>query len=236
MREDNKVGEFIKKWQKLEGLVKLRAHGNDGTKFRDDLLTIAQQDSFFAHQQLLIEDLYALRNVYSHKNRSKYIATIQDHVIKDMDETIGLLEHPPTVVDVFGCKVYSCKPSSNTIDVMNEMSDNVYTHVPIIENETVRGVFSYNSFFEWAHDVLAWKSNNRFEKTTISAIDKRYLNQPVVRYEFINASESAGKVLSIFKDRTTDQVRLDCIFITDTGKRDGELVGIITPWDLYKLW
>lgn len=230
------VDEFIEKWQKIESLIKKVSKGTDFTKFHWELDVVVKKDSLIERERGVIEDMYALRNVYSHRDRKRYIAMIEDHVLSDVGRIYKMLQHPSTVNDIFGCDVYTACTNDNILDVMEEMSKHTYTHTPIINDGVVTGVFAYNSFFDWAHDVLSQKIDATFEKRRIGDINKKFLNQPTVRYEFIADDEPAGKILTIFKERMSDIVRLDCIIITKTGKKDSEITGIITAWDLYKVW
>lgn len=230
------VDEFISKWQHVEKLIKERALGNDTTRFNKELDIVASTDSLVAKKRGLIEDLYSLRNVYSHRDRSRYIATIEKQVLVEMDKILELLKNPPTVVDLFGCSVYTGNLDKNIRTVMDKMTENEFTHVPIYKDNELIGIFSYNSFFEWVHDVLNKKLDSSFEKKLIRDINPKYLNSPVIRYEVLKSADSAGKVLSIFKKNTSASKRLDCILITKDGSKNSKPIGIITPWDLYKVW
>lgn len=232
----DEIDEFKSKWQLIENEVIRRAQMTDGQGFVKAFSRLVAQDSLLAQKADIVDDLRALRNIYSHRDRVRYIAKLQSHVFKDLDEIYELVVHPPTVLDKFGCEVYSTKPDDLILQVMDTMSEKIFTHVPVLESGKLTGVFTYNSFFEWAHDVLGNKTANYLEKERISDINRRYILPPTVYYDCVSADLPAGNVESIFRENTKHLRRLDCIFVTDDGLKKAPIRGIITPWDLYKVW
>lgn len=232
----DEIDRFTTKWQEVEDQVIRRANMTDGHGFVKAFSYLVSKDSLLAQKASLVDDLRALRNIYSHRDRARYIAELESHVFKDLDEIYELVVHPPTVSDKFGCDVYVTKPDDYILSVMDTMSEKVFTHVPVLDEGKLIGVFTYNSFFEWAHDVLGHRTENYFEKEKIGDINRKYILPPTVYYDCVKADLPAGNVESIFRENTKKQKRLDCLFITDDGKKNAPIRGIITPWDLYKVW
>lgn len=232
----DEIDRFTTKWQEVENEVIRRAHMTDGHGFVKAFSYLVGQDSLLAQKASLVDDLRALRNIYSHRDRARYIAELESHVFKDLDEIYELVVHPPTVLDKFGCNVYAATLGDSILEVMDTMSEKVFTHVPVLDSGRLIGVFTYNSFFEWAHDVLNERVDATFEKKQIRDINRKYILPPTVYYDCVKSDLPAGNVDSIFREMTKQQKRLDCIFITDDGKKNAPIRGIITPWDLYKVW
>lgn len=226
---------FLEKWQKIEDAVITRAHMTDHNGFVKAFDHLVKSDTLLAQKASLVDDLRALRNVFSHRDRAKYIAQLEDHVLADLDDIYSLVVHPPTALQVFGCEVYGARREDAIFEVMDAMSKNVYTHVPVVEAGKIVGVFSANTFFEWAHDVLGERSDATFTKKHVRDIDRAYILPPTVYFNCIRPDVPAGSVDAIFREKTTQSVRLDCLFITRDGTKSSDILGIVTPWDLYKI-
>jgi len=238
MNEENKIHKFLDAFQKLEDIINER--GDNKAVFRDALTIFAQRNSFVKSRMGEILDLYALRNVYSHMQRGKYLAALTNEAVSSLQTILETIKYPPTTLDVFGPNakfgIFEASVDDLTRNVVSEMTKNEYTHVPVWDGDKMIGVFAYNSFFQWVnYELNARQSSPYFEKEHMSDVNRRYLNNPVVRFQFVKEDDPAHEIPSIFQKSTEQQRRLDCVLITKNGQRDEKITGIITPWDLYKL-
>ncbi|MBQ1502807.1 MAG: hypothetical protein IIZ35_02290, partial [Clostridia bacterium] len=116
-------------------------------------------------------------------------------------------------------------------DQCNECAQELfYSHVPIVESGVVTGVFSENSVVTWLVDGVAPVGVT----TTFSDI-KKYLAFDVSEaesYRFISGYERVSSIIDTFESATVKGDRVGMIFVTKNGRRDGELLGIITAWDV----
>lgn len=229
----SKVDEFNRLFQEFESIVKRRAEVRDETKFKDALRKLSNNNSYVKDQYQRIEDIYALRNVFAHKNRGDYIADVKEIALKEIQDLLERVKNPPTAGQKFGCDVFSANDEDFIVSIMDTMEEKSYTHVPLYVDNDFAGVFSYTSFFSWLHHVYKQSQENpHFTKKFMSDISRKYLNSPSVNYIFIESSRDIYTVPSIFDDRTKRKQRLDCIFITENGEKNEPLQGIITSWDL----
>ena len=78
MKKTNKdiTTEFVNRFQHFEKLVKELSKSSDRTHFTDAVRNLQTKYPYLREQYQLIEDLYALRNVFSHRERSKYITNV----------------------------------------------------------------------------------------------------------------------------------------------------------------
>lgn len=224
---------FIERFQDLEKLLKQVAGSNDEERFPSVLKKVADRNAYISKNYSLILDLNSLRNVFVHQGRGKYIAKINNFALEELSKLIKTLKNPPSVISEFNQNVYQAKTTDFIASVMNTMREKIYTHVPVWENEEFIGVFSYTSFFEW----LSERQNRgvksiSFTKRFMDDINKKYLNPPNVNFQFIGELKNLYEIPSMFEDATKKRERLDCLFITQNGKRGEKIKGIITSWDL----
>ena len=116
---------------------------------------------------------------------------------------------------------------------MLKMKENVYTHIPVLDNKVVIGVFSEKFFLgaltevEIIYDKFTTRFNDEF-------IFKHCLidNHVTEVFEFVSKNTYLEDVKEMFKKSFSQHKRLSLIFITEHGRKDEKLLGIITPWDV----
>src|SRR5258708_5587745 len=149
------------------------------------------------------------------------------------------IKYPPNALEIFASKtgsgLYETDVNAFIKDVLRDMTENEYTHVPVWNGDKLVGTFAYNSFFQWVNYELQKRNQPHFEKERMGDINPRYLNGNIVRFQFVRSTDPAHEVPMIFEKSTKKRIRLDCIFVTENGNRDEKILAIITPWDLYKV-
>lgn len=237
MSEEEKIRQFLNDFQELENILK--AKGDHRSKFNHNLTNVSSSNAYVKAREGEILDLYALRNVYSHMQRGKYFASLTEHAVTLLATILEEIKNPPSTLEVFGPKnsngIYETTVSAFIKDVLRDMTENEYTHVPVWKGDTLVGTFAYNSFFQWVNYELQSRQQPHFEKERMSDINPRYLNGDVVRFCFVRSTDPAYEVPIIFENSTKQRKRLDCIFVTASGKRDEKIQALVTPWDLYKV-
>lgn len=224
--------DFLTEYKKLETLLKRISNTtSDFAKFSDIINNAKSQNAVVVYKESVIWDLYGLRNVFSHGDRSSYVAEVTEFAFKELENIINLLKNPPTAYDVFKRDVYCAKSSDITDEVINKMKENIYTHVPIYEDGVLIGVFSETSLFDWLADNID-KGNAKFNKQRMSIFNKKYLNCKSNFCGYIKKDTNVFDIQKRFEDAILKKNRLGALFITDNGEKNKEIVGIITAWDL----
>lgn len=232
---DSAIQRFLAQFQKLENIIKSQRGVSDKMSFPDALSISCRNNNFVERNRPLIEDLNALRNVFYHRERKKYIAKINEFAIDSLDKLLRKLNNPPTVMSKFGVEVFQARVGDIIHTIMEKMEKEVYTHVPVWCEEEMIGVFSYTSFFSWLTEKQKYESSPKFSKKLMRDINKKYLNSPVVNYKFVPEDSSAYEIPPIFEQHTKQGKRLDCLLITENGKKNERITGIVTPWDLGRI-
>ena len=97
----------------------------------------------------------------------------------------------------------------------------------------VWGVFSESTIFEVVGDGKMAPFDEKTEFFEIRKYIIDYSKNGI--YDFASCEDSIDDVCKMFSDATRHGRRLDVIFITSNGNKDGDLVGLITVWDIAKL-
>jgi hypothetical protein len=235
--EEDKITQFLSNFQELEDIINEK--GGHKSRFNDNLMAVSVSNAYIRAKQGELLDLYALRNVYSHMQRGKYFASLTDHAVESLALLLKDIKFPPSALEIFapktGSGLYETDVNAFIKNVLSNMTENEYTHVPVWNGDKLVGTFAYNSFFQWVNYELQSHKQPHFEKERMGDISPRYLNGNVVRFQFVGKTDPAHEVSVIFESSTRQRKRLDCIFVTANGNRDEKILAIVTPWDLYKV-
>jgi len=123
--------------------------------------------------------------------------------------------------------------SQCTLSVMEAMEKRGFSHIPILVNRQIRGVFSVSTLFSYmlenpkqAMDLSASKVSDFREFTSIH-------NHTCERFMFMTPKHTYWDAQKAFENgSSSQQKRLVAIFITTTGDERGQLMGMLTPWDI----
>lgn len=197
---------------------------------------MADRSSVFGRYAQELRTLAQLRNSLVHNPFMRIahpIAVPDEKILAQYRVIRDMLLNPPTSLSIAVPvhKLYTATLQTNAIEVMKMMKKHTYTHVPIMEGERMIGVFSENS-------LLAYIASNEDSIITkdlpISEFDE-YIGlstHPSEQFAFIGRRASLNDVYKIFNDALKKRVRIGVLFVTDQGKSDQKVLGIITAWDL----
>ncbi|MBR7033567.1 MAG: CBS domain-containing protein [Clostridia bacterium] len=223
---------FLKKYKELEAAIRAEYPGARDDE-RSPVLILSRSPEFRSSRPML--DLCRdLRNLLTHNTTvdGRYGVYPDDALLSFLDRMIGAVKSPAAARDI-------CVPRERILcvgldglvmPVLRKMRELFYSHVPIVENGIVTGVFSENSVLTCLVDGIAPFG----EDVTFRDIEK-YLAFDVSRaesYRFVSGYERVSSIIDTFESATEKKDRVGMIFVTKNGMRDGELEGIITAWDV----
>ena len=189
-------------------------------KYKDDLLIIKQ-----------------IRNINTHQRSDKYryvVCPKPDMNIK-LKNIIEEIKNPPTIYNSNMCikKQYIyCKTLNDEVEhTIKAMIEKTYTHIPIIENGIIIGVFSESSLI----DIVNKENGIIIDKSTKFSDILEYIkmdNHTTEEFMFISRNKNIYDVEDIFKNYFQRKKRLGCVFITEHGKSNENILGMLTAWDI----
>ncbi|HRO98099.1 MAG TPA: CBS domain-containing protein [Flavobacteriales bacterium] len=170
-----------------------------------------------------------LRNVLVHDKteHKQHLAIPTLEVVKGLERVLERIEHPKRVVPAFQRKVEVVAPTHSLGEVLRRINAVDYSQFPVYEAGRFLGVLTENGITRWlAHHI----------EHTMSLVD---LNEVPVR-DVLQEEEQREVCRFIARDLTVDEARvhfadhrlLEVLLITQTGRKDQELLGIMTRWDL----
>ena len=176
-----------------------------------------------------------VRNLLQHRSKiqGSFAVEPSEEMIKLLRKTIKTILNPPKARDIAIPKAKILYKTLNDYvkPTMTEMINRTFTHIPILENGIVTGVFSENTVLCYLADeqIIGVEDSARF-----SALEQ-YLPIDAHKSEsfrFIPQDMPLAEVSSIFENALKKQDRIGLIFTTQTGKPTEKVLGIITAWDV----
>jgi len=224
---------FIQKYKTLEDLLeaKYREEGRDVSSAVYQFLCDKESVPF----RIKLDLCRQVRNLLSHSAYVDGIAPVSpaQPLIECLDETIEYLKRPTLAIErgTPGNKLFKAVRTDRISWLVKRMEEKGFSHVPVMEEDCVFGVFSVSTFFTLAK---ANKLRSINEGTKIYEIesyltDDEHLSE---RFLFVKKTATVSHVQNLFSSRKEGEKRIASVFVTEDGTRNTKLLSYITPWDV----
>lgn len=173
--------------------------------------------------------------VHNPKVNGEYAIVPSDKLIEFMQRCVDRIKNPLKAMD-YAIKInnmYTAGLSSRILDIVRHMRINGFTHVPIMENNRLIGVFSANVLFGYLADA-------RMEDITLDARVEQFVDHIALHnhtneyFTFMAKDVTLYEVSQRFKIDAKTMKQLCAIFLTETGKSDERVLAMITPYSLLR--
>ena len=230
----NEVTEFLDLYNTLEQTLKgkgsyyndryespvLRFQNSaDGKRYRDEIETIRDVRNLLVHATLM---------------DGTNPVTPSQSLIAKLREILDEVENSKTAIELstWAEHLITATLDSDAYDIMRTMEAKGYSHVPVMSNGRMMGVFSKGTFFSYAI-----KRGFKNISSNLKLSDMRDLlpvrNHSSEYYEFTAEDTPKEEVVQRFDiSYKRNRSRLAAIFVTKDGNPNQELLGLITPWDV----
>ena len=227
----NNYEKFIEKYKELEYVVSKQYNiSKNGSE-----ISFLERRPEFSKYRKELEYCRDVRNFLQHETKiDKEFAIIpSDEMIELITKIIDLVKNPITCLKISKKinEIYYKSENDYVVSSMLAMNHKKYTHIPIIENNKVIGVFSKTSIFN-----LLLEEDISFLNSLLKFKDiKKYISLDTEKYIFcnsdMNVKEMEEKIVSEFRNGN----KVSMIFLTSNGKENGEFIGLFTPFDIMGL-
>lgn len=156
--------------------------------------------------QALIDQLYAIINYVQKPQSALMFATPEDRILR-------------------------AHKNDRALDVMRRMEKHGYSYVPVLDNGRIQGVFGKHSVFSYVIDNGRIDNDTRIRDFGDGLKTEGSLGR---RFMFMGPEASYLDARDAFEKKSGKNSRLAAIFITDTGDETGNVLGMLTPWDVMK--
>lgn len=216
--------EFLERYKELEAWA-VGIYGKDGVKGIEDShhnKQIKTEASYFRH----------VRNIFAHNPNGidKPLILLTGEFKTKFEAFCSNLTDSVSQFYVPYKDIYKREMSDKVMQTIKVMRDRSFTHVPIMNGKKVWGVFSDTTIFNLvgSGDTSMIQDNVQF--FNISKYVAEYSDKGI--YDFARGNVSADAVRRMFSDAFDEGRKLEVIFFTTTGDKNGDLIGLVTIWDL----
>lgn len=176
-----------------------------------------------------------IRNLLSHgecKIEGKVAIEINENIIEKFKEIISHLENPPLVTSRYITEMFVVDLEEKLEKLIKVMNEKKISHVPVLDKDKkLIGVFSENTIF------------SKLSEDEIIEIGKEYKVKDYEKYiklenhsseyfDFVKRNEELASAQNLFNKSIKKDKKLVMLFVTRNGKKNEEILGILTPWDL----
>jgi predicted transcriptional regulator len=229
---------FIMAYNRIDKQLQKRAGLDHYVGFSQLVRRVARNDSMFAQFADDLLEYAELRNAIVHElvEPEQIIAEPHINVVEHIEQIAAIVERPPLVIPQFQREVYTVCSEDSILDVMAFVREHGYTQFPVYGSEGhFMGLLTDRCIARWLTFELEKVMHNVIEEIAVADVmvyDKTHGNN----VSFLPQNATVFDAYSEFEDHTVSEYpRLEAILITAHGRRDEKLIGIITPWDLFRL-
>lgn len=232
---------FINLFKELENVIKNKCKvagiNTENKKMHLLIDELSKKNSVVRRNKKELDLMRDVRNLNSHEFAKEYgyVVCPNPEMNSRLKSIIEEITNPPTIytsnMSIKRQEMY-CKSLEDNIETtIKDMIDKVYTHIPIIENEVLIGVFSENTLL----DIVNAKGGIIIDEDTKFNEIVDYIKieeHSTEEFLFVSRNTNIYDVEDLFKDYFIKKKRLGCVYITEHGKENEKILGMTTAWDV----
>ncbi len=225
-----KTEQFLDLYKKLENTANTHYH----IRGSGSAIAKLQRRQEFANIHQELDYIRDVRNLLTHRPRigEFYAVEPTDAMLSLLEKLIDRLEHPLSAIRIAVPieEVLSASLDSPVLDSLERMYKRAFSHMPILEDGKVAGVFSGSSLMNcvlYKHIMFSGDLKFRDIKDTFT-----FDQHPSETFRFVSRDTLVSDISDMFDETLQQEERIGMIFVTENGKSDEELLGIITAWDV----
>ena len=227
----SKNEQYLDKFRKLEEHIRQEYN----LQASDSAINCLRNQPEFMSIRTELDYCRDVRNLLSHRPKidDKFSVEVTDAMLTLLDDVSERVMHPKKVSDVFipRERVLVASTDENVLVKMKEMANNNYTHIPVIEDGKVVGVFSENALLR----ILTNSEKAVIEDGLTFAGIRDYTgfgSSETETYLFVNSRCSVYKLSEMFDSYNDNGKHIGMVFVTENGQKDSRLLGILTAWEI----
>ena len=192
----------------------------------------------FRHLSSELDYCREVRNLLSHREKinGSYAVEPSDAMVDTLRSTIDRITNPARAHHIMISRKQTIAKTMNDLvkPTMATMLERKFSHVPILKDERVIGVFGEAVLLRCLveAETLSIDAAMRFRDL------ERYLpleNHVSEVFRFVSRNAYATDIADMFDEADRSEDRIGMVFVTENGKPTERLLGIITAWDIASL-
>ncbi|MEX1375982.1 MAG: CBS domain-containing protein [Eubacteriales bacterium] len=227
------ASRFINIYNELSEYMEEQLHMKDYRSHVQMLNIMSKKNQIIKNYYDELRTFANLRNVIIHDSTSKYNPIAEPHkeVVERYEYILQRLTNPTTAYDIAtkASDLVFAHLNMRLIDCIKTMHDKNYSYMPVIEKQKFIGVLSGDSIFTYMrknHTITIYPD---FRVSDLGDSIKEHMDE---RYSFVSKNTLVDDIIFMYNNDIKDGRRLGAVFVTDTGKKEEKIEGMISAWDL----
>ena len=221
---------FKNRWTELERVTRLAFPTWEGRDVEKFLNKMRVEGVDFTR----IMALRHVRNVLTHNTmvNGHPLVTVNEEVIPFLDNVISIIKCLPIAVNILIplSDVFSCSMEDEIHSVVNVMLEKVYSHVPVLDTSgKVIGVFSESTMLEM--DKAGVRNDGTVKIHDVATFLPLEKHSAEV-FRFVPKNDPIAHLRHLCAEALDKHERIGMFFVTENGKEEDPLLGILTVWDI----
>ncbi|MGX7025499.1 CBS domain-containing protein [Vagococcus hydrophili] len=225
----NRADIFLVSFNKIEKWLKKQLEFPSNMGVTEMLRRVKKRSDLpIAEIEFDLIEFSQLRNAIVH-NRIEtdfIIAEPNEWAVERILEIENELLHPRLVERILKTNVKIFTADVPLQEILYIIVEKEYSQFPIYQNKKFRGLITTKGIGMW---FAKNADNNMMDLNYYTAIDILDLDNKRDAVSFLSLSDTEYKAKELFKSNP----RLEAILVTQNGKSNGKLIGIISPKDLF---
>jgi len=236
MQAQNDTQKFIDLYNSLDDYMRKYLRAERHVDHSSLLYAMIDKNRIFSAYSKDLRMFAEIRNMLVHNpypQEAKPLLYPHEYIVKKYEEILALILFPQKALSVAvpSPKIYKTTLSANAQELMEVMVKNNFTHIPVIENDSLVGIFSENTLLSY---VVSNKECIILPDTLVKEFEEFvYLDKHMNEiFEFVSRNTLLSDVEELFNKGMKAGKRIAVVFVTEHGKSAEKILGMITPWDL----
>lgn len=215
---------FLEVFTEIERSLKEICKDEYTTNFSDLLRKARSLNQVVNYYASDLKEFSQLRNAIVHTRRQNFIiAEPHPDVVQEVIHIKNLLQNPPVVKTVMKLNPYSVSPSASVKEVLTTFAEKGFMRCPVVENGKIIGLITAKTIARWLVN-----SSGIIDNTPVSQL-LNYIDDD--DYCIVSENTDVVSLIGLFNNSVRNGAYLQAALVTQNGKPDSLLVGIITPSD-----
>ncbi len=230
LTHNDRTDLFLDYWRRLETAAEryLKSDGRGGNV----VLRLCRESRFSQYRDEL-DYCREVRNLLSHqaKINGQYPVSPGNNVLQMLKQVLDMLEDPPRVEDAMTPveKLLTADMDSPVLPIMRQMRQRGLSHVPLLQNGRVEGVFSVETVFQAVLDGCSVGEGVTMADYAAYLPPETHMGN---KFAYIRRSQTLAEAEAMFQKSRDRDRKLRVLLVTSNGTPDKPLLGVLTPHDL----
>ncbi|MBU5595481.1 CBS domain-containing protein [Amphibacillus sp. MSJ-3] len=226
----NKAERFIVAFNKIEKYFDQQLNDTRYVPFHRAVLRLKKNNAIVNRYHNDLLEYSELRNAIVHE-RTEMNYTIADphiKVVEAIEQIAEELTAPKLVIPTFSKTIEVIQADLLLKDVLTIIRNTKFTQFPVYRSKQFIGLLTDKQILHW----IANHMNGDFKELLRTPINQLLESGAKPNYRFIPRSMNIYQAEEVFLETIKKHEGVDALLITEEGKSNQKLLGILTPQDL----